>query len=162
MSLFQLHVVPDIIENPQDQAILRGLFFQVQPQTLVLKTKQDAEKMALINQLAGAQQPEAVQPCHIHPQWTDTTDSFQETDESSDREDEAPAEARNTTGPAGAATKCKLHLLPNSFFNLESSRCKVMLLQPTSQQTCLSETERLMLLKSVFPLDYPAAIQVKI
>jgi len=32
----------------------------------------------------------------IIPQWTDTTDSFQETHENSDKEDEAPAWAHNT------------------------------------------------------------------
>ena len=143
---------PDIIDNPQDQAILSGRFFQIQPLTLILKTKHDAEKMAVINQLA-----QEIRPSNMNPQWTDTTNSFQETHENSDKEDQALAGGENTTGPARAAAKCKLHLVPNSLFNLELGRCKVMLLRPTSQQTCLSETGRLMLLYSVFPLDYPAA-----
>ncbi len=49
-TIIQLHVIPDIVENVSDSSVFRGLFFQLEPQTLIVKQNLDEKRMANIYQ----------------------------------------------------------------------------------------------------------------
>ena len=47
----QLNVIPDIVENVSDMSVFRGLFFQLEPQTLIVKQNLDEKQMANVYEL---------------------------------------------------------------------------------------------------------------
>ncbi len=104
-----MHVVTDIAENLDDCSVLRSLFFQVQPQTLIVKIKQDDGLMAVLNELVG------IQSARSHPLETSTDDM--ESRENGGSDDEIDRETRERIG-----NSCKLRLLPSNYFNLEAGK----------------------------------------
>ena len=47
----QLNVIPDIVENVSDMSVFHGLFFQLEPQTLIVKQNLDEKQMANVYEL---------------------------------------------------------------------------------------------------------------
>lgn len=67
MHLIQLYVVADVVENSSE--VLRALFFQVKPQTLMVKTKLESERLAVINSLLGVDPSEAEVQYHANTNY---------------------------------------------------------------------------------------------
>ena len=104
-----MHVVTDIAENLDDCSVLRSLFFQVQPQTLIVKIKQDDGLMAVLNELAGIES--------ARPRTLETSMEDMESHENGGSDDEIDRETRERIG-----NSCKLRLLPSNYFNLEAGK----------------------------------------
>ncbi len=110
---WQLHIVRDIAENPWDCGILRALYFQVQPRTLIVKAKQDEERMTVIQRLVG------VEPTPIQSRPTDNDDDHERA-EDCDAGNSAIEDDRGSSSQRELQSACKLRLLPAAFFSLES------------------------------------------
>ena len=110
-------MVADIVENPTDNAILRGLLYQIQPQTLVIKSKQDDQRMAAIRKLVGLT---ADGPNEAHNARNESdNDPDGDFDHHYDRDD-GNAQPNGENQMEGTA--CHLHCVPASFYNLEAGK----------------------------------------
>lgn len=49
--IIQLHVIPDVVESSSGSYVLEGLFFQLQPHTVIIKHSLEEKQMAKISQL---------------------------------------------------------------------------------------------------------------
>ena len=105
-----MHVIADIVESNYE--ILRGIFYQVNPQTLIVKAKLEPERLAVIHLLVGIESIEVNVQQDNDASKSENNESYQE----------APVSDKG--GSKGQRTCCRLQQVPSSFFNLESVRNK--------------------------------------
>ena len=159
---FQLHAIADIVESSGDQhSILRALFFQIEPDTLILKYNLDEERLRVINQLIGLVPSNNAKERNVGSHYDDEeVDQFSlsESDEDGRLFND---EFYNVSGRRQQpSVGCRLHFVPSSFFKIEVAKRKLMSLHLQSQLAFTTETERHIYMKSTFPLECPAVVQV--
>ena len=130
---FQLHAIADIVESSGDQhSILRALFFQIEPDTLILKYNLDEERLRVINQLIGLVPSNNAKERNVGSHYDD-----EEVDQFSLSESDEDG-----------------RLFNDEFYNVSGRR------HLQSQLAFTTETERHIYMKSTFPLECPAVVQV--
>lgn len=110
-------MIADIVDLA-DSTILRGLFYQIQPQTVIIKSKQDEQRMSIIRQLLG--HPLPAQNDTASANWgSDSYGPTGPTGQGMQQEDNQSSFYQDYGNEDGRAT-CRLHCVPASFFNLDA------------------------------------------
>ena len=118
LILLQLHVIPDVMENSSDMAVLRGLFFQLQPHTLIVKQSLEEKRMAHIYQLVGIE-PEEVDQATDQQIWgSNLRSTVDEDDGTHQAVYQSNSSMRCYVNERDSS--CHLYIVPTSFYNADA------------------------------------------
>ncbi len=120
----QLHVIPDIIENASDISVLRALFFQLQPHTLIIKQNLDEKRMGNIFQLVDISPDMVDQPTDTHTLGnTDFLSNMRSSFNEVNRSQHPTANQSTSSMRCYVNEKdssCHLHIVPSSYYNADA------------------------------------------
>ncbi|XP_046639991.1 mutS protein homolog 5-like isoform X1 [Daphnia pulicaria] len=138
----ELHVIPDIVENVSDTSVFRGLFFQLEPQTLIVKQNLDEKRMA-----------------NIYQSLQKNVEVEGDVSLSNGTQFDAVKTVASIKFSVNERTSCHLYIVPSSYFNAEAATRRLRALRLGIAPDDMTEMERWIHLKSLFPFDYPAMLQ---
>ena len=141
------------------------MFYQIQPATLILKYNLDEERLRVITQLVGLSSSLNAKDRNGGSQCDDEEIDRFSLSESDDDENNGRLFNKKFAQNASdrhqlSSVGCRLHFVPSSFFKIEVAKRKLMSLHLQSQLSFTTETERHIYMKSTFPLECPAVVQV--
>ncbi|KAI9557097.1 putative MSH5 [Daphnia sinensis] len=142
--VIQLHVIPDVVESSSDASVLQGLFFQLQPHTLIVKHSLEEKQMAKIFQLLEGESQELLK--------RSSAKQVQKGYQLSGAKTAASIQFKGNDS-------CDLYVVPSSFYNAKAATRRLRALRLGIMPDDMTEMERWIHLKSLFPFDNPALLQ---